>query len=367
MHIDRASHDDDHAESKNNRNVKYFNLEKQLQRDEYHPVLIFGTISSGKSAFLQSMIYYGATAPDAGFLVTKGENIYPADYPDQASLYSRFIDFFENEVIKQRSDGRYPMRTDVAGHYLLPVVLKPLNAELPIQKFVYLEGSGEVMNPEKGKAADGVGQYPQVTELALDFIKHYESPLSVIFIAPSHIKAGIEVSRATSGRCLSDCMRQYFALRPESYQYKDNLCLMITKWDRLCQALSGSQGGQLYKYDRSLVEDAYPKVLDTVLEWDDLWTSFTVQPDYRGSRFLMPYSSGVDIDGRIELKHAQQADFDYFNRTVWNWLYGNATALYKRSERARRKVLCPDTVAFTPRTFGLIEKYSVRFVASKVF
>lgn len=349
------------------RTQKYIDLEQQLKQLQYHPILIFGTSSSGKSAFLQSMIYYGAQKGDKGFKIEKGPNIYPPDYERSADFYRSFVNFYEEDAIKGRGDGRYPNHTQ-SDHYFIPVELEPTDDELMIQRFAFLEGNGELLHPRSGSADDGVGQYPCLTELTLDLIKNYDGPLSLLFVAPTEIKGAMSLSvdRKTSCLCLADAMRQYFSNRPEDLQYRDNLCLLVTKWDTVCRKYTGKNQDRHVIF-KDLITVDHPEVLQHVESWADVWVNFSNKPNFRGDRVLMPYSSGVDIDGHIELDHFQQPEFDYFNRTMWNWLYGNATANYNRGVSPIRKILCPDTELFDPHSDTWLEYHSIKLVATKLF
>jgi len=346
---------------------KYIDLEEQLKHFQCHPILIFGTASSGKSAFLQSMIYYGAQKAEKGFHIEKGPNIYPPDYENSADFYKIFINFYEDAVIKWRGDGRYPPHTQ-SDPFFIPVELKPSDDELVLQRFAFLEGNGELLHPCVGSAPDKIGQYPCLTELTLDLIKNYNGPLSLLFVAPTELHGAGELSidRKTSCLCLADAMRQYFNQRPDDFQYRDNLCLLVSKWDTVCRKFEGKNKERRVVFN-NLISVDYPAVVKHIEGWEDLWSNFSNRPNFRGDRVLMPYSSGVDIDGHIELDHFQQPEFDFFNRTMWNWLYGNATASYCRGDAPIRKTLCPDTQSFVPHNATWFEYHSIKFISMKLF
>ena len=350
------------------RKQQFKDLEKQFKQYQCHPIILFGTASSGKSAFLQSMIYYGATTGDKGFILTKGVNMYPPDYDNSNELYKRSVIFYENVAIKDRGEGRYPQQTQTLHQFFIPVDLQPANDELPLQRLAFLEGTGEFFHPGEGLARDGVGQYPKLTETTHDLISNYDAPLSLLFFAPMEITggAGNAVDERTSYLSLSNQLREYFGLRPKKFQHRDNLCLLLTKWDTTCRLVERKGASKIISYN-DIINGAFPNALRRLSEWEDLWATFSDKPDFSGERFLMPYSSGVDVDGCLQLDHIQQPDFDYFNRTMWNWLYGNATAEYSIGNTPSRKTLCPDTQPTVTFCYTSLEHHSIKLVAMKLF
>lgn len=342
-------------------------LRDQLKRLEIHPVLIFGTASSGKSAFLQSLIYYGAQGegaerPQVGFRVEGGPDAFPPDYPEALLLHSLARNFYKENIIDGRRDGHYPRQTSALSQFFVTTDLHPADKDLPLQRFGFLEGNGEAFHRKPKEAGGKAGEFVDLTPLVLDLIQFHQAPLSLVLVAPYFVQGegrggGNIVGREESCKCLNNAVQQYFNLRPLDLQYMDNISLLVTKWDIHCRVKSGNNNETTYSYP-GIADTLYPEVLAHVKEWPLIWNCFSNRPNYGGGRVLMPYSSGVDINGTIVLDHPAQPDFDVFNRTVWNWLYGNAAAEYSRSAPPRRKVLCPDTQRPVCSTPTILERYA---------
>ena len=67
-------------------------------------------------------------------------------------------------------------------------------------------------------------------------------------------------------------------------------------------------------------------------------------------RALTPYSAGwINADGMFVRDDKYQAIFDKFNRTLWNWLFGNVTAAHSSESPPVRETLYEDVSPQRPK------------------
>jgi hypothetical protein len=103
--------------------------------------------------------------------------------------------------------------------------------------------------------------------------------------------------------------------------YGDNLLLLATKWDELHppDTTLGTGGHDNFANPDSDV------VVEALTRFPFSWARFTriseVSPD---AKALTPYAATWIKNGKRTDESVNKPTFDQFNRTVWNWLYGNA-------------------------------------------
>lgn len=90
------------------------------------------------------------------------------------------------------------------------------------------------------------------------------------------------------------------------------------------------------------------------------WTTFCNLPFVsRESRALVQYAPIWIIDG-------VRTDFNQFNRTIWNWLYGNVFVENNersQGERGKRKIFYSDVAVSNRSRGGLYEAVMRRTIA----
>ena len=168
------------------------------------------------------------------------------------------------------------------------------------------------MSGTKGKAP--VGPYRQFQPEVDAILKLYEFGISIIFVAPTIDTEG--VLKDYSHECLAHTMAEYDKVRLD--RNRDNVLLLLTKWDAT--------------HDPSLLNqkfcDASPTdVSNEIKNWLFVWPKFAGLTGLRvNAKTLMPYSAVWTTDGKSIIKLEKYARvFSKFNRTLWNWLYGNIT------------------------------------------
>ena len=329
-------------------------LAEGLADNSVHPVLVFGTQASGKTTMLQSLLRYPQLYPDSGISPRLGPTVLGWD-PDGANRYMLAEIFY-----------RQTLPNFISGQAAAPTVLTtgmPLFIPVDIEinrkgiardtaRFVFLDGMGEWYQKEGGV------RLRSLPEEICYLLSQFSNPISVIFVAPCvmvdrlHNRADV-ILRDYSHECLAYTMDQYHGIRNK--KELDNVLLLYTKWDAIYRPddPSGHFGavGPEFFYE-------------TVKDWPFALSKFSglneLRPD---AKAIMPYSASWMID---ETTMIPQGDYDVifnkYNRTLWNWLYGNASTAKGRGKIGRqRQTLFEDVVP--PITRG---KLTYQTVASKL-
>ena len=302
-------------------------LVQSLIDNHIHPVFVFGTTASGKTTALQSLIYY---ARQHGMHISLGSSIFPNDYPEADERDKDAKDFFDNGVTSF-ARAVLPAPTQKSAPFFVPI---DIEVDGKVLKFAFLEGMGEWYE----RQGPG-GPYRQFQPEIRAILEQYAFGISIIFVAPT---IGTEnVLRDYSHECLANTMAEYEALRVDRSQ--DNILLLLSKWDAV-----HFPGLPAHKFS-----DASPlDVLSEVKQWLFVWSKFSSLSGLKpGAKTLMPYSAVWTKDGKSIIAPGRHTNvFEKFNRTLWNWLYGN---LIESSESAApgipsridgRKVLYEDVV-----------------------
>jgi hypothetical protein len=331
-----------------------------IDRD-IHPIVVYGVESAGKTALLQSIIYYGTHGLDGdgdaamGFRLDEIEKVFPPDYPNGVLRNQRAHLFYVDHLLTDRRQGCYPQHTQALDQYFIAAELTPDSPDLPRQGFAFLEGSGALFAKKSAaEIVSGVRDFPESTPLVRDLLENFKHPLSVLLVAPAQMGDGrsgresAELDRQESIDCLSAGLGRYLTERPDKLKALDNICLIAGKWDVRYREETGVGANRVVRFPR-IGQTSYRDVLKVVKEWQPLWTNFATLLDYPGGRALLPFSAGPDVNGQIVLNHPDAKLFRVFNRTLWNWLYANATAKVIPGMPPARQTLCPDTQAIRKR------------------
>ncbi|WP_018262181.1 hypothetical protein [Methylobacterium sp. WSM2598] len=357
---DRAFDDDDIEHADFESPLLAREIMSHLRNNHIHPVMIFGTNSSGKTMMLLSLIDYIKSSDDAVVDVQLGAPIWPRRHGYFAPIEEAARAFFENQVAAFGRGYAAP-RTQRETPYFIPVNIVH---ERRTVKFAFLEGMGEWFEQQKpaaGQAADASRMPPFLPfrNLLKEILQHYELGMSLIFVAPTVAGPDGE-SAASSHECLSNAMHQVDRLRGN--KNRDNLLLLISKWDACCPPGVNGSG---------FSDATASTVLDRIARWRVAWPKFAAMTGFPAhSKALMPYSAAwVQPDRRITHSPIYAPVFRRFNRTLWNWLYGNATAALPHGGGAR-EILYADVVPSPVEEAGPYEtltRVMILSVFSKLF
>ena len=281
------------------------NLVQNLRDNQIHPVLVFGTTAAGKTTALYSLIFYACQNPNSKMQISLGKSVFPKDYPEAGERYKDAEDFFNNGVTSF-ARAELPKPTQKSAPFFIPI---DIEVDGKVRKFAFLEGMGEWYERESAE-----GPYRQFQPEVDAILKLYEFGISIIFVAPTIDTQSVQ--KGYSHQCLAHTMAEYNEVRLD--RNRDNILLLLTKWDAT--------------HDPSLLNqkfcDASPTdVSNEIKNWLLVWPKFAGLTGLRvNAKTLMPYSAVWTTDGKSIIRLEKYARvFSKFNRTLWNWLYGNIT------------------------------------------
>lgn len=308
-----------------------FPLGERLHKLGRHPVMLFGTTSSGKSTILMSFIANLMHNPDVS--IKLGEPIYPSTNPMRQVEMEFAQDFFERRTEKFLHDKEVLTTTLTPSPLFIPIDIQRTRDETPT-KFAFLEGQGEWY--ERSNQPKGT-MYQDFRAEVADVLKFYDANLSAVFVAPCS-SLDNEKRMRDNDIGLMGALNAYQRYR--SRQDEDSLLFLMTKWDVYANPLTNSRFGQLEPSDVSQVLDR---------QYPDSWRAFQAMPRplRNDRRFFMQYCAGYLVDEANHAPPAKQKDvFERYPRTLLNWLYGNATRTVSANGRtSRERILFNDVVS----------------------
>lgn len=314
-------------------------LADRLARNNFHPVLIFGTTMAGKSSLLTSLFAYIRSQSEAAARVNIGEWLVPTEseygerlYNEAQYFFHRVVNNFINQTPAPQTRSEFP--------FFIPVVFMPKEGTgLQSIKFAFLESKGEWYQPHDSQP----GYFQDFREEIAEVLSKFPDGVSVVHVAPAVTRAQQNASAADSRRLSDEDMALLGVMT--NYELKrrgkrmDQHLYLLTKWDRY----AGIEEDEFKRPDvtrlRQLLNRSY----------NQSWTAFQsmdLGPDDKGRRHFMQYSSGLmDAEGVLSLADRDRPALDRYPRTLWNWLYGNATS----AGGGPRRVLYADVMPPIPR------------------
>lgn len=286
-------------------------LAERLRVSGRHPVLLFGTSTSGKSTLLVSLFHSLGTNREVR--IRLGEPVADLNTPEGRRAHELALELFERRVA-EFDKGVMLESSQLDWPFFVPVDLQKGGHSEPV-KLAFLEARGEWFDPSKeSKGSIFQGLKAEI----VDILKNYPEPLSVLYVAPYSIddQKGDNTSESDLG--LDGTIGAYSEHRRASGQ--DYHLFLLTKWDKFADPVSDAP-----KFSR-----VKPGDVENVLtaRYRRSWNSFQKIP-LSGSavrRYFMQYTAGSISDGIVwGPPERQRRTFDRYNRTLWNWLYGNAT------------------------------------------
>jgi hypothetical protein len=342
-------------------------LASHLLKQKFHPVLIFGTSASGKTLLLSSLLNFGIHSHKPGL---KAEFLGPENADEIPSpAVSAFPDGYENKrdreksahkfiygTLKDFNNGKAPGQTQTDTPFLIPirtVVDSPLDS--PIQtKYAFLEGMGEGYEFHQTKEnTEYLGFRPEIEAI----LQYFTNPISVIFVVPCDVsilmhqrKTGTATDH--SYECLAACMERYTRIRMHGSD--DNLLFLVSKWDMQSSPRDGN----------GYFSNVPGKTIASVIKkWPYAWPAFSKLPNSEKNasrKALMPHSAGQILgdapNKQVIHDTADQQIYDNFNRTLWNWLHGNANQVTFDDLPTIKPVLYPDIVPPGPLSLNFYWK-----------
>ena len=314
-------------------------LVSSLETEKVHPVLIFGTHGSGKTVMILSLLHYARQNIRANMSISLGNPVFPPNFPFANERHRDAEQFYHDLTVEFANRERPPGTKKIVPFFV------PIDIEVDGRRFrfAFLEGNGEWY--EKDDVS-----YRQFKDEIVGILGSFTAPVSVVFVAPTVAPTRDENApqdrrgRDYSHECLAHCVAQYAQRRIATS--RDNLLLLVSKWDAL------HEPGRTYRHfsDASVAD-----VLREIEGWQFIWQAFGNLAGPR--RAILPYSAAwINAAGFILRDERYQPIFDKFNRTLWNWLYGNVTEATSDQVPPVRKVLYKDVRLPPQKPPGLYER-----------
>jgi hypothetical protein len=120
-------------------------LAQNMSESGYHPVIIFGTSSSGKSSLLGSLLASFQIDATHEIGISLGDSLMPHDSPDgeRANQYASALYY---RSVQEYIGGKGHQATKVDIPFFVPVIIRPKDRN-PI-KFALMESNGEWYKPK---------------------------------------------------------------------------------------------------------------------------------------------------------------------------------------------------------------------------
>jgi hypothetical protein len=292
----------------------------RLREKRYHPVMLFGTTSSGKSTLLASLLAYIRADNNSNVSIGLGEWIVRPNSPYGESQFKDAQAFFHRTVVEFQN-GKAPVQTRSEFPFYIPVTFKPGNG-LPDMKFAFLESRGEWYKPKRETDA----YYEPFHHEISDVLNYYPAGLSIIYVAPYTTLDGPpafhddEDDLHDSDEGLYGAMKSYEETR--NSPQRDQHLYLLSKWDRY--ARPNGPDNKFSHPDRQEMESLLDEKFNQ--SWPAYQNMALRQP--AGRRSFMQYCAGQFSGQEIRRIDEDLKPIMYrYPRTVWNWLYGSAMAI----------------------------------------
>lgn len=309
-----------------------------LREKGYHPVIIFGTTASGKSTLLSSLIGYFVREPAASISLAD-EWIVPLNSEYEHYQYEEAKRFYNHGVLSILS-GKTHVKTMTEYPFFIPVIVKPNNG-LPAIKLAFLESKGEWYTPKP----DSPEYYQPLKQEISDVLSHFPGGISVLHIAPYN-SDGDAQGKEDADLGLRGAIKAYE--RERVSPYKDNHLMLFAKWDLFATPHAADK-----KFS-----NPDPQEIQSLLNqrFNKSWTAYQSMDigEPTGRRSYMQYCAGLIKNDRtvIHLDKVLEPLIDRYPRTVWNWLYRNATV----DEKVPSQILFHDVMPLPPRKLTVLDR-----------
>jgi hypothetical protein len=293
-----------------------------IQKD-YHPVILVGVPSSGKTALLVSLIRYLKTRQKLSSV--------PVDEPLEESEEGRnnheLAETFIGTIVNSYDEGKIPARTPVNQAYLIPLEITKIGGKTA--HLAILELAGELLSIDRS-----IGRLTrQLPEVVLEIYKNYKEPISIIFIGP--YIPGDQITDSSEDRIgqFRDCdlslegnMKLY--RRHRNHPKDDNIMFLLTKWDVYTRYTANPEFIKPPpKLVRKLIGERFRNA------WNEFERMSKTKETWSKEFEVMAYSAGslgygdiIWVDNPIDDDEFDSVEgLKAHPRRLWDWLYFNAT------------------------------------------
>ena len=293
----------------------------------YHPVVLFGNASSGKTSLLLSLLALLRTEPELACGLKLGEPILPLDTPYGRLIYDQAVGFYGAKT-QAFINGNAAQKTVIDAPFFIPLIMSPEGK--PELRFAFMESNGEWYHPDR----DNDRLFPGLRSHIESFLATFQGPITFIHLIPytqrpvysansdkfSDVREIEDASIAIKG-----ALDAYQNVRPNKDD--DRHLMLVTKWD-------AHDPAQVSKYD--VLTDSGDEPFEFAKDrYEQAVTAFlglSLRPDQRQFK---DYCSGLIAGNQLQMPKRgdplRDAILNY-PKKLWGWLY--QTALIQLGEHA---------------------------------
>ena len=286
-------------------------LAQNLERTERHPVLIFGASRAGKTLMIISLIQALRTSGEVS--VHLGEPVLDRADPRSAAKHKAARTLYERQTYTV--DAGAAAASTQADPFFVPIDVMPRNSQRPPVKFAFLDGRGELYEPNTAAELDF---YKPLNEDVRDLLDNFSYGVTTIYMAPYSMGSEHDRDTREGDHGLLGVLEKYGDHR--KMRSNDFHLFLLSKWDQYASPMDPNM----------LFDRPTPMQVDTVLRerYPLSWGAFQGLPlegPAEDRRSFMQYSSGYFVKGNPQRPPLNfEPSFARYPRTVLNWLYGNA-------------------------------------------
>lgn len=296
-----------------------------IRQGKYHPVVVFGTTSSGKTSLLLSLFAAIRTEGHLQAALSLCDPLLGKDDTLSRQLHDEARHTFENKT-EQFIRGQRPAANAFAQPFFIPVKFEPGEGKPPV-RFAILEGKGEwyAANEEAiGSAQSDARIHPELKGTLERFIGSYEGPITFLYLAPytQRQPTGDLHSKRDSGQIklaalgISGMIDSYRRVRGV-HAHQDWHQLIVTKWDE--HSAAAEHPDDVAQDDQGEAESF---LLEYYGEPFNKWTKFP-----KSRRRMKAYTAGITNEEGIVLfsrGHSLRETLRSYPVGLWTRLYRNA-------------------------------------------
>lgn len=314
-------------------------LAAALRDSSRHPVLLFGTSTSGKSTLLISLFHCLKRDPRVN--ITLGPAIVDVNTEEGRRIHAESLHLFERRV-EAFDNGEIESSTQFNSPIFISVDLKPTDG-LGTAKFAFMEVSGEVFDPSQN---DNGSIFKELHKEIIGVLRSYRRPITIIYLAPCW-REGERKAANPIDIGLEGAIQSYDKERGSKSQ--DFHLFLFNKWDQIASpedddhSFSRVRSNQVATFIGKQYGRAWPA-----------YTAIRLPVDHV-RRYYMQYAAAFILDGQVIREDRYEKTFVRYRKTVWNWLYGNATE-EKVGDTIIRQSLFPEVGSRESRRISIIER-----------
>ena len=335
-------------------------IAEEMEEQDYHPVVIFGTSNAGKSTLLSSLFrYLKLDIPDKSISIRLGNPLIPTDTLYGKGVYNEAVTFF-NKGVQEFINGTANLATKNKTPFFIPIIITPTDNS-PEIKFAFMESNGEWYQPLKNNGEYAPELHPELQLEINAILRFFKNSISFIYLAPvtqvntyTDSKEDSFINKekiADASLAIEGVTKSYENLR--IYRANDSHIFLVTKWDASMELKNLTPEKLRYITPAELA-------LFTNKNYKQGLASFNMLNVNKSQKWHMQYCAGIMSQRNISENSDYKPVLNNYPRTLWNWLYGNATQ-YK-SDIDKRLTLIPNPPKTKKYFFSSITDFFITFL-----